>query len=430
MEKAADIISKQDLVILRDLAKTQMEVASLPVMQERTREWFLHNDLKGKRPMIHLELWTFGDEIIPDKMRCEGEKAREIESSLLQSFLNYELFDDDRIVPPFYPLQIHVGFKLFNADIKRDHVADSKGRQIGHKFEYLIDDLEKDSQKLDQTQWFTDLDRTYQEKAFLEELFGDILPVRIIGRGAGISLTQHVVHLMGMEAMFMAMYDCPDALHALMKRITDDYMAWYQFLESQKLILPTNTYTQVAQGTWAFTHELPGPDLTQLIQKAPVDSVKLDQIWGYMDSQETVGLSPEMFEDFFFPYYKRAGDLFGLLSYGCCEPVDSIWDTCVSQFKNLRKVSISPWCDEEKMGERLRGSSVIFHRKPSPNFLGVGYHFDADGFSEHIRKTMLAARGCKLEITMRDVYSLGGDPGKARRAVAIIRQLTETVWQA
>lgn len=429
MEKATDIISKHDLSILRDLAAKQMEYAALPIMHERTREWFLHNELKGDRPMIHLELWTFGDEIIPDRLRCAGERARAIESSLLQNFLNYELFNDDKIVPPFFPLTIHVSFKLFNTDSKRDHAADSKGRQIGYKFEYLIDDLEKDIHKLEQTQWVSDLEGTFREKAFLEDIFGDILPVRIIGRCAGASLTQHVVHLMGMEAMFMAMYDCPEALHSLMKRISDDYIAWYQSLESQKLILPTNTYTHVAQGTWAFTHELPGPDLKDLITNEPMAVVKLDQIWGYMDSQETVGISPAMFESFFFPYYLKIGKLFGLLSYGCCEPVDLIWDSCLSQFNNLRKVSISPWCNEEKMGERLRGSSVIFHRKPSPNFLGVGYHFDEDGFTDHIRKTMLAARGCKLEITMRDVYSLGGDPDKARRAVAIIRHLSETVWK-
>ena len=430
MDKAADIISKHDLMILRDLAMKQMAYASLPIMQERTREWFLHNALKGKRPMIHLELWTFGEEILPERMRCEGKRARAIESSLLQNFLNYELFDDDKIVPPFYPLSIHLDFKLFNADIKRDHAADSHGRQVGHKFEYLINDLEEDMGTLGKTQWSADLDRTYREKVFLEELFGDILPVRIIGRCAGASLTQDVVHLMGMEAMFMAMYDCPEALHDLMKRITDDYLAWYRFLESQKLILPTNTYTLVGQGTWAFTQELPGPSLADLLEKSPIDAVTLDKTWGYMDSQETVGISPDMFESFFFPYYKRIGDLFGLLSYGCCEPVDTIWDNCISKFDNLRKVSISPWCSEEKMGEQLRGSSVIFHRKPSPNFLGVGYDFDEEGFSDHIRKTMHAARGCKLEITMRDVYSLGGNPGKARRAVEIIRQLTESVWQA
>lgn len=41
-----------------------------------------------------------------------------------------------------------------------------------------------------------------------------------------------------------------------------------------------------------------------------------------MDFQETVGISLEMFEEFIFPCYKKISESYGLLSYGCCEPVD------------------------------------------------------------------------------------------------------------
>ncbi|MDL2293330.1 hypothetical protein LJC60_01715 [Ruminococcaceae bacterium OttesenSCG-928-D13] len=77
----------------------------------------------------------------------------------------------------------------------------------------------------------------------------------------------------------------------------------------------------------------------------------------------------EMYAEFVFPYYERIAQVYGRLSYGCCEPVDPVWDM-VSRLPNLRKISISPWCNEEKMGEALRGSSIIYHRKPSPTSLG------------------------------------------------------------
>ena len=85
-----------------------------------------------------------------------------------------------------------------------------------------------------------------------------------------------------------------------------------------------------------------------------------------------------MYEEFIFPYYKRISDLYGIFSYGCCEPVDPIWDNCLSKCENLRKISISPWCKEELMGEKLRGTKVIYHRKPSPNFIGVGKELDEE----------------------------------------------------
>ena len=115
-----------------------------------------------------------------------------------------------------------------------------------------------------------------------------------------------------------------------------------------------------------------------------------------------------MYGEFIFPYYRKVASTYGLLSYGCCEPVNPVWDY-VKQLGNLRKVSCSPWCDEAFMAEQLRGTKTIFHRKPSPNFLGVGETLDEEGFRQHIRHTLTTAAGCHLEITQRDVYTINND---------------------
>lgn len=151
-------------------------------------------------------------------------------------------------------------------------------------------------------------------------------------------------------------------------------------------------------------------------------------VWGFMDSQETVSISPEMFEEFIFPCYKKISESFGLLSYGCCEPVDPIWENCISRLENLRKVSISPWCNEAYMGERLRGSKIIYHRKPSPNYLGTGTLLDEEAFRTHIRESLQAARGCEMEITQRDVYTINKDISKAKRYVDIIKEEIVNCW--
>jgi hypothetical protein len=97
--------------------------------------------------------------------------------------------------------------------------------------------------------------------------------------------------------------------------------------------------------------------------------------------------------------------------------------------ENLRKVSISPWCDVNFMGDRLRGKKIIFHRKPSPNYLGTGTNLDEEAFRAHIREALIAANGCSLEITQRDVYSINNDEEKAKRYIAIIREEIENCWQ-
>jgi len=110
--------------------------------------------------------------------------------------------------------------------------------------------------------------------------------------------------------------------------------------------------------------------------------------------------------------------------------VHPFWETSISRLKNLRKISISPWCDEEYMGERLRGSGIVYQRKPSPLFIGgTDRDLDEDGFRAHVRKTMRAARGCLLEFTFRDTYTLNGNLGKPRRAVEIVREEIQNTWE-
>ena len=148
-----------------------------------------------------------------------------------------------------------------------------------------------------------------------------------------------------------------------------------------------------------------------------------------MDSQETVGISPQMYEEFIFTCYQKISSQYGLLPYGYCEPVHSIWERCISKLENLRKVSISPWCDEAYMGEQLRGSRGIYNRKPSPNYLGVDRILNEDALRKHIRTTLRAAKDCKMEFTQRDVYTVHNDLNKARRYVEIIREENENEWQ-
>lgn len=412
-------ISSGDRAVLRELAKKQYEYSQTEKNKKRIQEWYAHNSLQGERPMIHLEMWTFAQEIIPQRLRCEGEFAREIETSLYVNFLNQELFDDDRVTPDHYPLAYDTHFTLFNIEVKK-HEAEGS---LGHEFVSVVEDLEDDYGKLKQTDFGVDMESTMAKKAVLEETFGDILPVKIKMDCLYSVPTQMLVHFMKMENMMYNIYDYPELFKEMMGRIADDTLAYYRFLEEKRLILPTAAGESLGQGSWCYNHELPDEEEAK---KRPLTT---KDVWGFMDSQETVGLSPEMYEEFIFPCYQKISGQYGLLSYGCCEPVDPVWDRCISKLENLRKVSISPWCDEEFMGERLRGGKVIYHRKPSPNYLGVGVTLDEEAVRNCLRKTFHAARGCKLEITQRDVYTINHDISKAKRYVDIIKEEIENNWK-
>ena len=414
-------VSGQDRQILRELAKKQLFYANQEFNLKRREEWYRHNELQGERPLIHLEMGTFEQEILPERMRCTGDFARQLERALYCNFLNQELFDDDRVTPDYFAVGYDSYFTLFGLQVKVQGTKDAEGKtSVGHHFVSQIEDLEEDWDKLGETQFGVNPAASLERKAAVEEVIGDILPVRLEGNCLYSVPTQMVVHLMSMETMMFSMYDYPELFKEMMERTADDTLAYYRLLEKEGLILPTTGGGFLGQGSWCYNHTLPDG-------KAP-GSYTAKDVWGFMDSQETVGISPEMFEEFIFPCYKKISESYGLLSYGCCEPVDPIWENCISRLENLRKVSISPWCNEEYMGERLRGSRVIYHRKPSPNYLGTGTVLDEEAFRAHIRKSLKAAKGCEMEITQRDVYTINRECPKAKKYVDIIKEEIVNCW--
>lgn len=406
-----------DREILRDLAKLQLETANSQKNLERIREWKEHNAMQGKRPMIHIETGTFEQELIPGRLKCTDQTARRIERDIHHAIINLREYDDDKIVTPYFQVGVRQWFNPFGHMVTSHNAVDSDGNtSLGHQFEHFIEDLEEDYNKLKDSEFGVDMEGTNAYLNAANDYFGDILPAKLEGGCLYAVPTQQIVHLMSMENMFVAMYDYPDLFKEMMSRIADDYIRYFKYLESNKYLMPTVDFQGVGQGTWAFTNEL----------KKDGD-LKTTDLWGFMDSQETVGVSAEMFKEFIFPCYEKISHMFGLLSYGCCEPVDAFW-SMIKTLPNLRKVSISPWCNQEFMANELRGSKVIFHRKPSPNYLGVGKNLDEEAFRAHISETIKTAKGCKLEITQRDVYSVNHDVSKVKRYVEIIREEIAKFW--
>ena len=139
-------------------------------------------------------------------------------------------------------------------------------------------------------------------------------------------------------------------------------------------------------------------------------------MWGFGESQETVGISPEMFEEFVFPYQIEILERFGLNCYGCCEPLDKRWHI-VEKLPRLRRVSVSPWADRRFMAERL-GNRYIFSMKPNPADLAMP-EFDEDRVRATVRQDLAAARGCVVEMIMKDTHTICNEPSRVTRWVQI-----------
>lgn len=411
--KNMNTISEKDRIILRDLAKRQLELACSDTMKKLEKNWLANNMCRPNRPMVTIELGTFQNDVIPELLRCEGEQARKIETLLYSNMVNHTLFGDDTVVRDYIPVAWEKKFVPFGIEVTTEY---AKEESLGYHFTEVIADLEKDFHKLGRSSYGVDKETTQRRMEFLSDVIGDILPVRLSGECLWAVLTQNIIHIMGMENFFMSMYDAPEKFHEMMAMQTQDYLDYFDYLEKENLLLPTTGSVPVYQGSYAYTDEL------------PENGSKCGQMWLFMDSQETVGMSPDMFEEFIFPYYDRLAKHAGLVSYGCCEPVDPVWDNCLSKWENLRRVSISPWCNEEIMADRLKGAKVVYHRKPSPNFIGVGAVLDEAAVRESIGRTVSLNKGRSLEFTQRDVYTINKDVQKVKRYVEIIREECADKW--
>jgi hypothetical protein len=413
------VVSKEDRRILRDLAKRQMEYANLPIMLERKQRWYEHNALQGDIPMIVMEMDTFMDSIMP-KPQCESSVVQQIENQLRRNIINHELINDDKVIPSYFSVDWDIEFRLFDLNIESNYADDGTGRCLGHNWKHPITDLRKDLFSLKSSTYSVDRKGTLEWKTFVEDIIGDILPVKIENHSLNwfFAPTARLVYLMGMEYMLVSILETPDEFHQLIARITEEMLMHLQWQEQENLLTLNNENHYAGAGSYGFTNELP------CTEHGIMDKIISKDLWCNMNSQESIGISPKMYGEYIFPYYLKLAQHFGLVYYGCCEPVHAVWNDYVGKLPHLRKVSISPWCDERMMGERLRNAGVIYSRKPSPNFISVG-KFDEDSFKKHIADTLESARGCKLEIIYRDIYSLQGDISRAGKAICIIRQLID-----
>lgn len=415
-----------ELKILRKLASKQARLAGLPVMAARKRLWTEMNDgLPGVRPPFAIESWTFDRDFMPAGIfQCRSEYGRKLEQGFLRHIRHHEIFNDDHVCPDTLDMEWHVWCDEFGIEIKTDRVKDAEGVETGYHFQHPIKDLATDGHDMVKPSTFgVDRESTRAEKAFLETHFGDLLPVvvrsGVYGRN---NLTQRLMRLMSMESFFMAMYDAPDKLHGLMGLLRDNASRMARWAEQEGLLV-LNNQNQCTCGTcYNFTSLLPK-------QSVEPGQVKLTDMWAGMDSQETVGVSPELFDEFVFPYYRDLAGLYGLVYWGCCEPVDPIWEKSLSRLPHLKAVSISRWADQKYMAARLDGKGIVFSRKPNPNLLGLDVTLNEEAWRAEIRSTLDAVQGrnVPLEFVVRDVYSMHGNLDKARRATDLAREEIDRV---
>ena len=403
--------SQLDRQRLRSLAGKVAQIAALPIQQEKAKLWTAHNDLQTSEPVVFIDPENGWHECIPDsQLECTHPLARAWEFGLLKRIYWHEHLKDDRVEDAFFDVPVVHGNDGFGVDIQLTKTDKKDG---AYHIEQVIQDYEEDFPKLHYPNLFFDFPATQRLMDMANDLLGDLLTVRQKTSWYwSLGMTWDYIDLRGFEDFMCDFLVEPDYVHKMMDLLCSGILRRLDLLEEKGILCPNSGNTYVGSGGFGFTNQLPS-------EESLAAGAKTSQMWGFVESQETVSINPDLYGEFIFPYHQRIAQRFGLMCYGCCEPYDPRWKY-VKQLSHLRRVSCSPWADWTTIPENL-GNHHVASIKPNPALLAVP-NMEEDAVREQIKKALDCSRGCVPELIMKDNHTLGGHPENASRWVEIVRE--------
>jgi len=397
------VLSGSEKDILRRLGAEIAAIASLPVHGEKARLWQKMNDLNQERAMVWINEIPWHEMNVNDELtlRTNHPWARDLEQGLRRTIYQWKHLPCDMVVNNYLdcPIVYHTTDFGILEDVDKAF-TDNQNDIYSRHFKIQLKEPE-DIEKIKLPEI------TYLEKATqysldaMNDLFSGIIPVKKVGQ-THIWYTpwDFLIRWWGIEEAMIDLYMRPEMVHAAYERMVDAWMHELDQFEAQNLLSLDCNNTRIGSGGYGYTSHLPGPDFNP-------DYVRPINMWGCSNAQIFSSVSPEMHWEFALEHDLRWLKRFGLIYYGCCEPLDLKADI-LKRIPNLRKVSVSPWVNTERAVEGL-GEKYVLSRKPSP---AIFIDWDAAEARKQLIDFKEAAKGCNLEFIMKDISTVKYQPQK------------------
>lgn len=407
-------IGENDRQVLRALAGRLAEIAALPVQKETERLYRAVNGLQMIRPVVLLDELPWnqlnaGGEL---DLKCEDEYLRSVEQGMRRMLYKWDHCRGDMLVEPYYDLgrEIHVGD--MGITIKETTLAaDRTNHIVSHAYVDQLSTMES-LEMLHVPEITVDDDLTQERYALLDGIFGDILPVRVRGiTGAGFYMPwDDLAMWRGVEPIYVDLYDDPELLHAFMRKYVDIRKELLRREEEMGLL---DAHLPNLHCTPGLVDDLPGEIRGGKVTRA--------NLWGRGTAQMFASVSPRMHDEFEIEYAKEFFDGFGLVYYGCCEPLHEKIDI-VKKLPNLRKISITPWADVRRAAEQMGGDFVL-SRKPNPASVAVA-HLDEEALRRDILETLEICRenGTSCDFVLKDISGVHYNPMNLTRWEQVVME--------
>ncbi len=386
-----------DLQILRELAAEYFQ-ASQSEANDRRR--ILHravNDLNMIRPVVLIEEIPFHELNVDGSLTllCQDPLFRGVEDFLRKKLFHWKHFPGDMILTPYFP--VYKGYTSTGIGVtihEETLAADANNHIVAHEYEDQLA-TEEDVAKLHPAVLSYDEEGTMARFNKIANAIGDVLPVKIVGHSSYITMWDQISSLRGVTPLLIDLAERPEFSHKIIEKFTEIEISISEQMEALGLYEanPIDIHC-----TTALNSTLPG--------KTDGGPVKRSQIWGRGMAQIFASVSKSMHEEFDINYMKKIMEPFGLVYYGCCEPLDKKLDI-VEKLPHLRKVGVTPWADVDVATEAI-GKKYVVANKPNPASVASGI-LDEDALRKELGRTIAACKrnGCSVDIVLKDISSAG-----------------------
>jgi hypothetical protein len=126
--------------------------------------------------------------------------------------------------------------------------------------------------------------------------------------------------------------------------------------------------------------------------------------------------------DFALRHELRWLERWGLTYYGCCEPLDGKMGI-LRRIPNLRKISMSPRVDLDRAVREV-GIDYVLSRKPNPAIFAWDT-WAPDVARKELTDFLEKARGCHIEIIMKDISTVRYQPHRLWEWEKIVMDLVQ-----
>lgn len=405
----------EDKRILRDLGAQQRAIATTSRQEKLKDEWRRHNSLKKTRPLVVCS-WDEGSNVLAtllaDQLRCTDPEMRRLELKLRNNIFHAKLMDDWVFEP----------FVVVDAVKKLPPAGDWGYAPVRHRDEdaFITDPFVLEMSDLDK---LVAIDHVIDEKAteekrlMFEDIFNGAVDVCMNRRPfyANFSrsdLSTSLGEIMGLENMMLAMYDDPELIHAIQKFMQSAILNQFRQANEQGDFTPIGGWWEAQAAP--YCEELADPS-------ASAKKCTSKEIWGFCASQEFTLISPAMFDEFMLQYQIPIFENYGLVAYGCCENLTGKIDL-LRKIPNLRRIGIAPLANVSACAEQIQ-RDYVFALRPNP--APVCHNFDYQNVYKQTDECLRAAQGTCLDITLKDITTVQGDPQRLFDWVKIVHDVAE-----